>query len=91
MRNGILTLRIARQFPHCRVVGVDLLDEYLTLAKEVWEVGKLENVEFVLGRAEEVSLDEGFDCITSSYWPSMLNWEAWFKTCERCFEQGELW
>jgi demethylmenaquinone methyltransferase/2-methoxy-6-polyprenyl-1,4-benzoquinol methylase len=64
---GILTLSIARQFPHCRVVGVDLLDEYLTLAKEKARRLKLENVEFVLGRAEEVYLDEGFDCITSSY------------------------
>lgn len=64
---GILTLKIARQFPHCRVVGVDLLDEYLTLAKEKARRLKLENVEFVLGRAEEVSLGEGFDCITSSY------------------------
>jgi len=64
---GILTLKIARQFPHCRVVGVDLLDEYLTLAKEKARRLKLENVEFVLGKAEEVSLGEGFDCITSSY------------------------
>jgi demethylmenaquinone methyltransferase/2-methoxy-6-polyprenyl-1,4-benzoquinol methylase len=64
---GILTLRIARQFPHCRVVGVDLLDEYLTLAKEKARRLKLENVEFILGRAEEVFPGDGFDCITSSY------------------------
>jgi demethylmenaquinone methyltransferase/2-methoxy-6-polyprenyl-1,4-benzoquinol methylase len=64
---GILTLKIARQFPHCRVVGVDLLDEYLTLAKEKARRLKLENVEFILGRAEEVFPGDGFDCITSSY------------------------
>ena len=27
----------------------------------------LENVHFILGRAEDVLLDQGFDCITSSY------------------------
>jgi len=64
---GILTFEIARKFPDSRVTGVDLLYEYLNIAKERAPVLRLSNVEFILGRAEDVLLEEGFDCITSSY------------------------
>ncbi len=64
---GILTFQIARRFPRSRIVGVDLLEEYLNIAKEKAREQKLGNVGFVLGKAEEVFLREEFDCITSSY------------------------
>jgi demethylmenaquinone methyltransferase/2-methoxy-6-polyprenyl-1,4-benzoquinol methylase len=64
---GILTFKIAHQFPRCRVVGVELRDEYLNIAIEKAKAKKLSNVEFILGRAEDVLLKESFDCITSSY------------------------
>ena len=64
---GILTFKIAQQFPRCRIVGVDLLEEYLSIAKEKARRQHLGNVEFILGKAEEVFLREKFDCITSSY------------------------
>ncbi len=64
---GILTFKIAHQFPRCRVVGVELRDEYLNIAIEKAKAIKLSNVEFILGRAEDVLLRESFDCITSSY------------------------
>jgi len=64
---GILTFQIARTFPHSRVIGVDLLEEYLSIAKEKARRQNFENVEFMLGSAEEVLLSEEFDCITSSY------------------------
>jgi demethylmenaquinone methyltransferase/2-methoxy-6-polyprenyl-1,4-benzoquinol methylase len=64
---GILTFQIADQFPRCRVVGVELRDEYLNIAIEKAKAIKLSNVEFILGRAEDVLLRESFDCITSSY------------------------
>jgi demethylmenaquinone methyltransferase/2-methoxy-6-polyprenyl-1,4-benzoquinol methylase len=64
---GILTLAIARRFPQCQVVGVELKEEYLDLAmKKANELG-ITNVEFILSRAEDVVLDRTFDCITSSY------------------------
>lgn len=31
---GILTFKIARKFPHCRVIGVDLQDEYISIARK---------------------------------------------------------
>ena len=64
---GILTFKIAHQFPRCRVVGVELRDEYLNIAVEKAKGIKLSNVEFILGRAEDVLLKESFDCIISSY------------------------
>ncbi len=64
---GILTFQIARRFPHCRVIGVELRDEYLNIAREKVQVLKLNNVEFILGRAEDVILGNKVDCITSSY------------------------
>jgi demethylmenaquinone methyltransferase/2-methoxy-6-polyprenyl-1,4-benzoquinol methylase len=64
---GILTFQIARKFPSCQVIGVELRSEYLNIAKKRSKTLGLHNVDFVLGRAEDVSLNEEFDCITSSY------------------------
>ena len=64
---GILTFKIARRFPHARVIGVELQDGYLEVARKRAQVLQLTNVEFILGRAEDVVLGEGVDCITSSY------------------------
>lgn len=64
---GILTLQIARKFPDCQVTGVELRDEYLRIAREKARSAGIENVHFILGRAEDVMPEGGFDCITSSY------------------------
>jgi demethylmenaquinone methyltransferase / 2-methoxy-6-polyprenyl-1,4-benzoquinol methylase len=64
---GILTFKIAQSFPHCRVVGVELRDEYLDLARARARSLKISHVEFFLGRAEDVFVNESFDCVTSSY------------------------
>lgn len=64
---GILTIQIARRFPRCRVIGVELREEYLNIARNRASRLKLNTVEFHLGRAEEVVLQGSLDCITSSY------------------------
>lgn len=64
---GILTFKIAQKFPDCRIIGVELRYEYLNIAREKAKSLKLSNVEFILGRAEDVLLNGSFDCITSSY------------------------
>jgi demethylmenaquinone methyltransferase/2-methoxy-6-polyprenyl-1,4-benzoquinol methylase len=64
---GILTIRIARRFPQSRIIGVDVTEEYLRIARMKVQAQGLGNVEFVLGRAEEVQQEGGLDCITSSY------------------------
>ena len=64
---GILTLKIARRFPDAMIIGVDVTEEYLVIAKEKAAAMKLNNVHFILGRAEDVLIDQSFDCIVSSY------------------------
>jgi demethylmenaquinone methyltransferase / 2-methoxy-6-polyprenyl-1,4-benzoquinol methylase len=64
---GILTLKIARKFPHALIIGVDVTEEYLAIAKEKAARMSLDNVHFILGRAEDVLLDQKFDCVMSSY------------------------
>jgi len=64
---GISTVAIARRFPQARVVGVELRDEYLALARQKVHALGLSNVELVLSRAEDYRSSEPFDCIASSY------------------------
>ena len=64
---GILTLAIARRYPHCQVVGVELRDEYLEIARRKVRKLGIRNVELVLSRAEEFRSSEPFDCVCSSY------------------------
>lgn len=64
---GISTRTIAKRFPDAHVVGVELRDEYLGIArKKVQEIGN-PNMEFVLSRAEDYRSGEFFDCVSSSY------------------------
>jgi len=64
---GILTFLVAARYPHARVLGVDVTEEYLAIAREKAGRLGLRHVEFLHRRAEDVSLPESFDCITSSY------------------------
>jgi len=64
---GLLTFKMAQRFPLCRIVGVDLQDEYLGIAKKKAEALQLTTVEFIHGKAEDVVLEGDFDCITSCY------------------------
>jgi demethylmenaquinone methyltransferase/2-methoxy-6-polyprenyl-1,4-benzoquinol methylase len=64
---GISTLSIARRFPHRQVIGVELRDEYLQVAREKIRRQPIDNVELVLCRAEDFRSATRFDCITSSY------------------------
>jgi demethylmenaquinone methyltransferase/2-methoxy-6-polyprenyl-1,4-benzoquinol methylase len=60
---GILTRALAERFPSADVVGVELREEYLAVAREK----PLPNVSFHLGRAEDYCSDIPFDCVVSSY------------------------
>jgi demethylmenaquinone methyltransferase / 2-methoxy-6-polyprenyl-1,4-benzoquinol methylase len=65
---GILSCEIARRFPNARIVGVDMTAEYLNIARKKAQETGLTNIEFLLGRAEEVDVGyTDFDCVTSSY------------------------
>jgi demethylmenaquinone methyltransferase/2-methoxy-6-polyprenyl-1,4-benzoquinol methylase len=64
---GILTLAIARRYPDCQVVGIELRDEYLQHAREKAQYLGIRNVDLVLSRAEDYRASEPFDCVCSSY------------------------
>jgi demethylmenaquinone methyltransferase/2-methoxy-6-polyprenyl-1,4-benzoquinol methylase len=64
---GISTVAIARRFPHCHVIGVELREEYLEIARQKVQTLGLRNIEFILSRAEDYRSTELFDCVTASY------------------------
>jgi demethylmenaquinone methyltransferase/2-methoxy-6-polyprenyl-1,4-benzoquinol methylase len=64
---GILTCKIAQLFPACRIIGVELHEDYLSIARKKARDLQLTNVEFIHGKAEDVILDGEFDCIVSDY------------------------
>ncbi|MHB8482698.1 MAG: class I SAM-dependent methyltransferase [Nitrospiria bacterium] len=64
---GISTLAIANRYPDCEIIGVELREEYLEIARRKIRERKIKNIQFVLSRAEDYRSNQPFDCITSSY------------------------
>ncbi|MBI3608986.1 MAG: class I SAM-dependent methyltransferase [Nitrospirae bacterium] len=64
---GLSTFAFARANPNCRIVGVELRDEYLQRARAKCRGGRYPNVEFVLSRAEAFETTERFDVVSGSY------------------------
>jgi demethylmenaquinone methyltransferase/2-methoxy-6-polyprenyl-1,4-benzoquinol methylase len=64
---GILTLAIARAYPQCHVVGVDISDGYLGIAKA--KARGIDNVVFIRQRAEDFVSELPFDAVCASYLP----------------------
>jgi len=87
---GILTFEIARRFPDCEVIGVELRDEYLSIAKEKARGLRIGNVRFILGRAEDVVPDGAFDCITSSYLAKYADLKTLLARAGRMLRPGGL-
>lgn len=87
---GISTLAIARRFPRSRVVGVELREEYLALAREKLRRSRLPNVELVLSRAEDYRSAERFDCISSSYLAKYAELPLLTANCREMLVDGGL-
>jgi len=87
---GLLTFEIALRFPDCEVIGVELRDEYLVIAKKKAQALRIGNVHFVLGRAEDVVLHGLFDCITSSYLAKYADLEVLLAQAARMLRPGGL-
>ena len=85
---GISTLAIARRFPQSRIVGVELRDEYLSLARAKFSRLGVKNVEFVLSRAEDYRSSEPFDCICSSYLAKYADLERLVPSCRSMLKPG---
>ena len=76
---GILTREIAKKFPNGKIIGVDITEGYLKVAKRNSEYFK--NITFLQQDAEKLNLDAKFDCITSSYLAKYCNPEVLVKVC----------
>ncbi|MFQ5842012.1 MAG: class I SAM-dependent methyltransferase, partial [Thermodesulfobacteriota bacterium] len=87
---GILTFKIAQKFPLCQVIGVELRDEYLSIAKKKAEALKIANCRFILGRAEDVLLKDKLDCITSSYLAKYAELDTLIGNAKRMLRHGGL-
>jgi demethylmenaquinone methyltransferase/2-methoxy-6-polyprenyl-1,4-benzoquinol methylase len=87
---GISTLAIARRFPNRRIVGVELRDEYLAIAREKFRKLDLQNIEFVLCRAEDYQCRELFDCVTSSYLAKYADLPLITAHCRSMLKPGGL-
>lgn len=60
--DGKITYEIAKAHPNCKVIGIDLSDSMIQLAKEKYS---LENLEFMVGDAQSLKFNENFDSIVS--------------------------
>jgi demethylmenaquinone methyltransferase/2-methoxy-6-polyprenyl-1,4-benzoquinol methylase len=87
---GISTLAIARRFPGRRIVGVELRDEYLAIAREKVRMLGLQNIELVLRRAEDYRSRDKFDCVTSSYLAKYAELPLLTAHCKSMLKAGGL-
>ena len=87
---GISTLALAERYPNCRIVGVELRDEYLDLARNKIRRLGYTNVEFVLSRAEDYRSNEPFDCVLSSYLAKYADLQILTRTSKDMLRDGGL-
>jgi len=76
---GILTRKIASEFTKSEITGIDITKSYLEMAK--MNSASFRNISYVLGDAEELNLEQKFDCICSSYIPKYCNPQVLIKNC----------
>ena len=76
---GILTRKIAEKFPNSEIIGIDITESYLELAKK--NSTSYNNITYILQDAENLNLDLKFDCITSSYIPKYCDAKILVKRC----------
>lgn len=69
---GIVTFKLFDRNSCSRIVGVDMMKEYLVQANLKKRAKKSSDVHFVCARAEQIKLNEVFDCIASSYIPKYV-------------------
>ncbi|MCH7587436.1 MAG: class I SAM-dependent methyltransferase [Chloroflexi bacterium] len=85
---GIVTFAIARRYPDAKVIGVELRSEYMEIARVRVLREKIDNVEFILSRAEDVQLQYPADAITSSYLAKYVNWDHLARNMYKMLEPG---
>ncbi len=87
---GISTLAIANRYPDCQVIGVELRQEYLDIAREKTRQRGITNVEWVLSRAEDYASELPFDCVSSSYLAKYAELERLTRNSKLMLKEGGL-
>ena len=87
---GISTLAIARAFPRATVIGVELREEYLALARAKLARLGIANVELVLSRAEDYRPSTPFDCVAASYLAKYADLPRLVAGCRAMLKDGGL-
>ena len=87
---GISTFALAERYPNCRIVGVELREEYLNLARKKVQQSGPANLEFVLSRAEDYRSNEPFDCVVSSYLAKYADLKSLTRTTKEMLKPGGL-
>lgn len=82
---GILTMQIAQKFPRSKIIGVDVTQNYLEVARK--KLGSNENISFVCADAEIVELGQKVDAIVSSYIPKYCDAKILIPNCARHLEK----
>jgi demethylmenaquinone methyltransferase/2-methoxy-6-polyprenyl-1,4-benzoquinol methylase len=87
---GISTVAIARRYPGSTVVGVELREEYLAIARAKLQRLRLDRVELVLSRAEDYMASAPFDCICSSYLAKYADLDRLVPNCRAMLKPGGM-
>ncbi|MEM4378167.1 MAG: methyltransferase domain-containing protein [Candidatus Nitrosotenuis sp.] len=82
---GILTRMFADKFPHSKIIGVDVSANYLDVAKK--NSLRYKNIKYIHQDAEQLRLDEKFDCIVSSYIPKYCDAKTLVGMCMKHLKQ----
>jgi demethylmenaquinone methyltransferase/2-methoxy-6-polyprenyl-1,4-benzoquinol methylase len=86
---GILTRLLLERFPDCRVVGVDVTEEYLAVSRRRAAERADGRVELILGRAEEAPWgNRTFDAVVSCYLPKYADRPRLVEVLARTLEPG---
>ena len=87
---GILTLEIARRYPDCQIVGVDVTASYLQQAREKARRLGQGQIRFEQGWAEEFGSEAPFDAILSSYLAKYADLPVLVQRTSRMLNAGGL-
>jgi len=66
---GILSFAIKKKYPGCEVIGVDITEGYLEVARRKAAERAVSGLSFVRSSAEDFFSDKAFDAVTTSYLP----------------------
>lgn len=87
---GISTRVIAKRYPQCQVIGVELRQEYLDIAREKTRQLGINNIEWVLSRAEDYYSEIPFDCVSSSYLAKYAELARLTRNCRGMLKDGGM-